>query len=143
VSQVVNGLANPNYNLWVANTPANTEALGLTYQQKYFDLGMFNKRIGPMWNDGTASFGTANQVIPIDPFNVTNMFVNYTIRNGSRFDQTKLRFSANNLFDQHNITSVTQAATSAKYVPGAGDTLGLLPGRSFTLSVTFGISPKR
>jgi iron complex outermembrane recepter protein len=143
VSQVVNGLANPNYNLWVANTPANTEALGLTYQQKYFDLGMFNKRIGPMWNDGTASFGTANQVIPIDPFNVTNFFVNYTIRNGSRFDQTKLRFSANNLFDQHNITSVTQAATSTTYVPGSGDTLGLLPGRSFTLSVTFGISPRR
>jgi iron complex outermembrane recepter protein len=143
ISQSVNGVVNPNYGLWVANTPANTESLGFTYQQKYLDLGIFNKRIGPMWNDGTASFGTANQVIPIDPFNVTNVFFNYTVRNGSHFDQTKLRFTVNNLFDQHNITSVTQAATSTTYVPGPGDTLGLLPGRSFTLSVTFGYAPKR
>jgi iron complex outermembrane receptor protein len=143
VSQQVNGVVNPNYNLWVANTPANTEALGLTYQQKYLDLGIFNKRIGPMWNDGTASFGTANQVIPIDPFNVTNLFLNYTVRNGSRFDQSKLRFSVNNLFDQHSITSVTQAATSTSYLPGPNDTLGILPGRSFTVSFTLGYAPKR
>jgi iron complex outermembrane receptor protein len=143
ISQSINGVVNPNYGLWVANTPANTESLGLTYQQKYLDLGIFNKRIGPMWNDGTASFGTANQVIPIDPFNVTNVFLNYTVRNGSHFDQTKLRFTVNNLFDQHNITSVTQSATSTTYVPGPTDTLGLLPGRSFTLSVTFGYAPKR
>jgi iron complex outermembrane receptor protein len=143
ISQTVNGVVNPNYGLWVANTPANTESLGLTYQQKYLDLGIFNKRVGEMWNDGTASFGTANQVIPIAPFNVTNVFFNYTVRNGSHFDQTKLRFTVNNLFDQHNITSVTQAATSTTYVPGPSDTLGLLPGRSFTLSVTFGYAPKR
>jgi iron complex outermembrane recepter protein len=143
VSRTVNGVNNPNYNLWEANTPANTESLGLTYQQKYLDLGIFNKRIGPMWNDGTASFGTANQVIPIDPFNVTNAFFNFTVRNGSHFDQTKLRFSVNNLFDQHSVTSVTQAATSTAYIPGPGDSLGLLPGRSFTLSVTFGYTPKR
>ena len=144
VGGAVTQVANPNLHAWVATTPANTETLGLTYQQKYFDVGMFNKRIGPMWNDGTFASGTAaNQVIPIDPFNLTNLFVNYTIRNGGRFDQTKLRLSLNNLLDQHSLTGVTQAATGNVYTPGPGDTLTLLPGRSVVMSVTFGLAPKR
>ncbi len=133
----------PSTDRWVANTPANTQAIGLTYQQRYFDLGIFNKRVGPMWNDNTATNGaTLNQVIPIDPFNVTNMYCNFTIRNGSRFDQTKIRIGVNNLLDQHNITSVTQVAKGPIYTPGAGDTLGMLPGRSVTVTVTLGYSPK-
>lgn len=132
-----------NHGLWVANTPANTQAFGLAYQQKYFDAAIFNKRVGPMWNDNTATNGTTlNQVIPIEPFNVTNLFFNYTVRNGSRLDQTKFRLSFNNLFDQHNITSITQVAKGAVYLPGPGDSLGLLPGRSVTLTVTLGFSPK-
>lgn len=138
-SHSVNGTPLTNYDRWVANTPANTEAIGLTYQQKYFDIGMFNKRIGPMWNDS----GSFNQAVPIDPFNVTNMYFNYTVRNGSHFDQTKLRLSFNNLFNQHNITGVSTAASSQTFTPAAGDALTLLPGRSITLSVTFGYSPKR
>jgi iron complex outermembrane recepter protein len=138
VSSVVGGVANPNDGKWVANTPENTVALGLSYQQKYVDAGIFNKRVGSMWNDN----GTFNQVIPIDPFNVTNLFFNYTVRNGSRLDQSKVRLSFNNLFDQHNFTTVTQAASGPNYVPGPADTLGILPGRSVVLSVTLGYSPK-
>jgi iron complex outermembrane recepter protein len=138
---VTSGLSS--FGLWVANTPSNTEAIGVSYHQKYFDVGFFNKRVGPMWNDNTANNGsTLNQVIPINPFNITNLFFNFTLRNRSRFDQTKFRFSVNNLFDQHNITSVTQVAKGPLYVPGPGDTLGMLPGRSVTLTITFGYSPK-
>ena len=144
VTQTLNGVALGNYNEWVANTPANTEALGLTYQQKAFDFGFFHKRIGPMWNDNTSSTGaTLNQVIPIAPFDVDNVFLNYTIRSGSHLDGTKLRFTVNNLLNAENTTSVTAANTGQVFVPASGDTLGLLPGRSFSMTVTFGYSPKR
>jgi iron complex outermembrane recepter protein len=138
-SQSVNGVALTNYGRWVASTPSNTESLGLTYQQKYLDLGIFNKRIGPTWNDN----GSFNQSVPIDPFNVTNMYFNYTVRNGSRLDQTKIRLSLNNVFDQHNIVGVAPATVSQVFTPAAGDALTLLPGRSVMLSVTFGYSPGR
>ncbi len=138
-SHSVNGTTLANYNQWVASTPANTEALGLTYQQKYFDLGIFNKRIGPMWNDS----GSFNQAVPIDPFTVTNMYFNYTVRNGSHFDQTKVRLTLNNVLDNHNITGVSTASSSQTFTPAAGDALTMLPGRSVTLSVTFGYAPKR
>jgi iron complex outermembrane receptor protein len=138
---VTNGL--PNKGLWVANTPSDTQAVGLVYQQKYFDVGFFHKRVGDMWNDNTALSGsTVNQVIPIEPFNVSNVFFNYTIRNGSRWDQTKFRFGVNNLFDNHNIIGVTQVAKGTVFLPGPGDTLGLLPGRSITMMVTLGFAPK-
>ncbi len=39
---------NPNNNLWVAYTPSNTQTWGLTYQQKYLDFGILDKRVGPM-----------------------------------------------------------------------------------------------
>jgi iron complex outermembrane receptor protein len=139
---VTSGL--PNKGLWVANTPTDTEAVGLVYQQKYFDVGFFHKRVGDMWNDNTAVNGaTLNQVIPIAPFNVSNLFFNYTIRKGSRWDQTKFRFSVNNLLDNHNITGVTQAAKGAVFLPGPTDTLQMLPGRSITMTVTLGLTPRR
>jgi len=128
-----------NKGLWVANSPANTEAFGFTYQQKHFDLGIFDKRIGPMWNDNTPY----NQVVPINPFSVTNLYLNYNLRNGSRFDQTKFRISFNNLLDNHNIVGDQQAAGGAAYVVGSNDLLQLLPGRSVTMSIIVGFSPRR
>ena len=138
---------NPNYQAWVANTPANTEAVGLTYQRKAFDLAFFHKRVGPMWNDGTFASGVnANQYIPIAPFNIDNVFLNYTIRSSSRLDGTKLRFSINNLLNTQNITSLTaggNAVAGVPYAPSSTDTLGLTPGRSFTMTVILGYSPGR
>ena len=130
---------NVNYGLWVANTPSNTEAFGMTYQQKHFDLGIFDKRVGPMWNDNSPF----SQVIPINPFSITNLYFNYVVRNGSHFDQTKFRLSFNNLFNSRGIVGDQQAASGATYKPGDLDQLQLLPGRSITLTVTFGYSPKR
>ena len=54
--------ATPMAGLWIANTPKNTEAVGLTYQMKNWDLRIFNKRVCPMCNDN----GTINQAISID-----------------------------------------------------------------------------
>jgi len=131
-------VTNANYGLWVANTPSDTEAFGLTYQQKHFELGIFDKRVGPMWNDNTPF----NQVIPINPFNVANVYFNYVLRNGSRWEQTKFRLSVNNVFNSRGIVGVQQTATGPAYSPGASDLLALLPGRSITLTISPGYSPK-
>jgi iron complex outermembrane receptor protein len=143
VSQTIDGAVNPNYQRWVANAPANTAGFGLTYRQRYLDFGIFNKRSGPMWNDGTNATGaTANQYAPINPFNVTNLFFNFTMRRGSFLDQSKLRLSFNNLFDQKNIVSVSNGVNANVFTPNGTDLLGLLPGRNVALSFVIGLSPR-
>lgn len=145
---------NPNYQNWVANAPANTETYGITYQRHNLDLGFFTKRIGPMWSDGKVTLAatsttaaqsyTRNQFIPIDPFDVANLFLNYTVHNQSRFDNTKVRLSINNLLNAQNITSVTAPTSKTLlYAPSSTDTLGLLAGRSITLTVIFGYGRER
>ncbi len=142
VSLYFNGTAgNAKYvtsGLWVANAPKNTGTLGLTWQRRSWDVGFFDKRIGEMYNDN----GTANQAVLIDPFHITNMFINYTLKDRSRFQETKIRLSINNVFDQHNIVGITPA-TTASNLASPGDVLTLLPGRSIMLSVTAGLSPRR
>jgi iron complex outermembrane receptor protein len=124
--------------LWVASSPKDTETIGITYLHKNWDVGFFNKRIGEMFNDN----GSTNQAIPIDPFNVTNLFFNYTIKEASHFRGTKFRLSFNNLFDQHNIVGVSAASTKTS-VPAPGDFLTLMAARSVALAVTFGYAPRR
>jgi iron complex outermembrane receptor protein len=144
--------------LWVAGTPTDTEAEGLTYANKGFDIGIINKRVGQLQQDN----GKYHNQGVVNPFPLTNMFFNYTIRSGGRFDQTKIKLSFNNLFDNHNPTSLglkgtaqtqTILANGASYVdqftttaltPISGlDQLNLMAARSITLSVTFGLTPKR
>ena len=139
------------------NTPSNTETEGVTYQRKGLDFGLFNKRVGTLYEDN----GQYHNQATIEPFSLTNVFFNYTIKKGSKFDQTKIRLSFNNLFDRHNITSESISGTAltqnlsgngTTYVDpfntvgktpiAAGDNIGVLPGRSVMLSVTFGFSPK-
>jgi len=148
-------VAVPN-NLWVANTPSDVETEGLTYQHKSWDAGLFNKRVGTMYQDQKSYH---NQVT-IQPFTLTNAFVNYTIRTGGRFDQTKLRLSVNNLFDEHNITNETPGGKAVPIIDSANgttysdpfstngptpingaDAIGILPGRSIMVSVIFALSP--
>jgi len=50
-----------------------------------------------------------DQATSIDPFDVTNVFVNYTIKNTSWMRGSKLGFSVNNLLDSHNIVGITRA----------------------------------
>jgi len=132
--------------LWVASAPKNTATEGITYQDRNWDLGFINKRVGPQWNDNTDANGNLlHQAIPIDPFTVSNMFLNYTVRNGSRFDQSKVRLSLNNLFNNNNIAGVTAANTGTAAVPFVAngyDMLTTVPGRSVMVTFQFGFSPK-
>jgi len=136
-SKFQGGAQYANGGLWMSNTPKNTEAVGLTYQRRNWDLGVFNKRVGTMYNDN----GSINQAVTVDPFNVTNAFINYTFRGDSYLRGTKVRFAVNNLFDQHNIVGVAPASTKSN-VPAPGDILTLLPARSVSITMTFGYAPK-
>jgi iron complex outermembrane receptor protein len=142
--------------LWIASTPTDTEMQGLTYQNKGMDLGIFNKRVGEQRVDNKAFH---NQAI-VAPFSSVSSYINYTIRNHSIFDQTKIRLSANNLLDSHSIQSLklgTKPAAVANpnlptgdteqfnattgYTSAGADQPGIMAGRSFTVSVTFGFAP--
>jgi iron complex outermembrane receptor protein len=79
-----------------------------------------------MYND----HGTTNQAVLNDSFNITNAYINYTIR-----------LSINSVFQEHNIVGVVPAATTSS-LPAGGDQLTLLPGRSIMISLTVGVSPK-
>ena len=122
--------------LWVQNAPRDTETVGLSYQQRDWDLGFFNKRIGRMYNDN----GAVNQAIAIDPFNITNLYLNYTMKGLSEFADTKIRLTVNNVFDKHSIVGVTPALATSNLVQ-PGDILTLMAARSVALSLTFGFSP--
>jgi len=132
--------------LWVASAPHDTETEGITYQNKSWDMGFFNKRVGSQWNDNTDAAGNLlHQAIPIDSFSVSNLFLNYTLRNGSRFDQSKIRLSFNNLFNNNNNTATTAANTgtaAVPYTPAGGDQLTLVPGRSVMVTFQMGFGSK-
>lgn len=150
--------------LWVAETPTDTEAQGVTYQQHGWNMGLFNKRVGSQWEDN----GAYHNQIKVDPYSVTNAFINYTIRGRSRFSDTKIRLSFNNLLDSHDPTSVSPGgdltaasldsdgktytdpfigttASSPGFTGGKNlaDNLHLQAGRSIILSVRFGLSRGR
>jgi iron complex outermembrane receptor protein len=149
------GLNLPNGGLWVADTPRDVESIMLLYQHQNWDFGLVNKRVGEMYNDnGTITYlidgqklpFPADQAIRLDPFDITNVFVNYTIKNASRFRGTKIQFAANNLANSHNVVGITPATAAtpmALYVPNGGDQLNLLPGRSLTITITGGWAPRR
>ncbi len=74
-------------------------------------MGLTEKRVGRYFNDnGSLSYliggikvpYPVDQAITIDPFNLVNVFVNYTIKNSSHFRGTKIQFALNNLANSHN-----------------------------------------
>ena len=141
--------------LWVASTPTDTEQQGLTYQNHGLDLGIFNHRIGEERVDN----GVYHNQAVIPTFSTLGTYINFTVRNHNIFDGTKLRLSATNLMDSHNIQSLSLAG-AATTIPNpilpagateqfaattpvnGGDIPGLMAGRSFSASVTFGIAPR-
>jgi len=127
---------------WVANTPRDTETEGVTYRDKQFDLGIFNKRVGSRWDDN----GAYHQNVPYAPFQMTNLFFNYTLRHNTLFDQSKLRFSVNNLFDNHDVVNIGAAngvsGSGVLFTPDPADTLQLLPGRSVMVTFQVALSPR-
>jgi iron complex outermembrane recepter protein len=145
----------PNGGLWVANTPKNIEAQTLFYQHGNWDVGIVNKRVGTYYNDNgslTYLIGglnlpyPVNQAITIKPFDLTNLFFNYTVKGSSWMRGSKIGFAVNNLADNHNvvgITPFTAATSTVAYTPNPLDQLNLLPGRSVMLTLTVGWAPKR
>jgi iron complex outermembrane receptor protein len=141
--------------LWVQQTPSDTEMQGVTYQSHGLDLGFFNKRVGEQRVDNGAYH---NQAI-VPAFSTTNAYINYTVRNRSIFDGTKIRLSGNNMLNQHNLTGVGLTGTApTQTIPGTtltdlfnttgptplsgSDTPSFMAARSLTLSVTFGFAPR-
>ncbi len=141
--------------LWVAQTPTDTEMQGLTYRSHGLDLGIFNHRVGEQRVDNGQYH---NQAI-ITPFSTVNAFINYTVRNRSILDGTKIRLSANNPLDSHNIQSLSltnspfPAANSslpagdtdqfnASTAISGLDTPGIMAGRNFAVTATFGFAPR-
>ena len=148
----------PNGGLWVAGTPKNVETYALLYQKKNWDVGFVEKRVGTMYNDNTGTYAYTNpisgvaltypldQAVTINPFDVTNIFVNYTIKNDSWLRGSKIGLSVNNLLDSHNVVGVTPgntATTFGPYTQSPSDQLNLLPGRSIMATFTVGFTPKR
>jgi iron complex outermembrane receptor protein len=119
------------------NAPSDTETIGLTYNVANWNIGYFNKRIGKMFNDN----GDVHEAVPIDPFTIANVFVNYTVGGASKVSPTRIRFAVNNLTDKHSITGVTPAAKTSS-LPAPGDVLQMMAGRSVSVSMTIGFLPK-
>src|SRR5258706_6197667 len=109
----------------VQNAPSDTETIGLTYNLGNWNVGLFSKRVGQMYNDNSS----LHQAIPIDPFNITNLFFNYTVRGSSRLSQSRIRLAVNNLTDSHPITGVS-AASAKSNAASPADVLTLMAGRS-------------
>ncbi len=123
---------------WAQNAPKDTETLGLTYNKRSWNLGFFNKRVGRMFNDN----GAVHEAFTIDPFNITNLFVNYTLGGASALSQSRIRLAINNLTDSHAITGVPKGGTAAStsLAPSANDLLTVMAGRSVSVSMTVGIT---
>jgi iron complex outermembrane recepter protein len=122
---------------WVQNAPSDTETIGVTYNKASWNMGLFSKRVGLMYNDN----GAAHQAVAIDPFDITNVFVNYTVGGSSILANSRIRFAVNNLTDSHALTGITPASTASN-VPAAGDILTLMGGRSVSISLQIGFSPR-
>jgi iron complex outermembrane receptor protein len=150
------GQAWPNGGLWVANTPSNVEGMSLLWQHRNFDFGLIWKRVGHYWQDNGSLSYTINgikglsypvdQAYEIQPWNLVNVFLNYTIKNSSHFRGTKIQLAVNNLANSHNLVGITPgtaATATTPYVQSQNDLLNMLPGRSISLTITGGYAPRR
>jgi iron complex outermembrane receptor protein len=123
--------------LWVQNAPSNTQTIGITYNKMGFNLGFFSKRVAGIWQDN----GATHEAVQIDPFDITNLFLNYTFTKAGKLSQSRIRVSVNNLTDNHAITGVTPASTKSN-LPAPGDVLTLMAGRSVSVAFTVGFSAR-
>ena len=142
----------------IAQSPTDIETEGVTYQRHGWDAALFNHRVGTQYTDN----GAYHNQFTVAPYSTVNAFINYTLRTGGHFDQTKLRLSFNNLTNSSSVTGISLSGsptpstfvsngvtytdpfnTTAVTAVNGQDNINVLPGRSIMLSVTFGLSPKR
>jgi iron complex outermembrane recepter protein len=139
----------------VADTPKNVETVSLLWHHKDWDLGLVDKRVGTLYNDNATLNYLINgamipfpvdQAITINPFNIVNVFANYTVKGSSWLRGSKIGLAVNNLANSHNLVGVTPAiAPTAVHALRAesNDLLNLLPGRSVMVTLTAGWAPRR
>jgi iron complex outermembrane recepter protein len=145
----------PNGGLWVANTPSNVEGVSLLWQHHNYDMGLTWKRVGRYYQDNSTLTYKINgisipypvdQALAIEPWDLVNVFLNYTIKNSSHFRGTKIQLAVNNLANSHSLVGLTPGVAptlTAAYVQSPSDQLNLLPGRSISITITGGYAPKR
>jgi len=145
----------PNGGLWVANTPRNVETATLLWRHNDWSFGLVDKRVGSLYNDNASLNYLVNGVLipfpvdeayKIDPFNVVNVFGNYTVKGSSWLRGSKIGLAVNNLANSHNLVGITPGlapTATAHYVENPGDQLNLLPGRSVMVTFTVGWAPRR
>ena len=145
----------PNGERWVANTPSNVEGISALWQHRNYDFGLTWKRVGTYYQDnGSLSYKINGISIPfpvdeaykIQPWNLVNFFVNYTVKTSSHFRGTKIQLAFNNLANSHSLVGITPgtaATATTPYTQSPNDLLNLLPGRSISLTITGGYAPKR
>ncbi len=145
----------PNGGKWIDSAPSDVEGLSLLWQHRNYDMGMTYKRVGTYYNDnGTLPYLVngisipvpVDEAVKITPYGIVNVFMNYTIKNASYLRGTKIQLAINNLADSHHlvgVTPATAATATAPFVQNSGDLLSLIPGRSFTLTITGGYAPKK
>jgi iron complex outermembrane receptor protein len=145
----------PNGGLWVANTPRNVATVSLLWRHNDWNFGLVEKRVGSLYNDNATLNYLVNgitipypidQAVKIDPFNVVNVFANYTVKSRSWLRGSKIGLAVNNLANSHNIVGITPATAptaSAHYAENPSDLLNLLPGRSVMVTFTVGWAPRR
>lgn len=123
---------------WVAGTPGYTVGAGATYQNKGLDLGFFNKQIGSRWMDN----GSIHEATKLDSFWMNNVFLNYTLHRRSFLDGSKIKLSMNNIFDFHDVVSLSPGASgtaAVPFTPNSQDQLQLLSGRSVMVTFQLGL----
>ncbi len=132
----------------VADAPAYTQGLAMTYQAHGLDLGVIEKRVGDYYDDN----GPYHNQVYVVPYNNVNLFLNYTLHKNNMFNESKIQFGVNNLFNSENITDVAAynspvpVGNSAYYATAPIsplDQVNLTAGRSFTVSFRVGVFPGR
>ncbi len=125
--------------LWVPGAPADTETFGLQYNDGGWNSGLFVKRVGKMYNSSGGAVSALNpnpaEGYTIDPVTLTNLFVNYTVKNPWSYTKAaKVQLAANNLFNKHSITGISGSGSDANPLPA--DAITTVPSRSVALSLT-------
>jgi iron complex outermembrane receptor protein len=145
----------PNGGEWVQDAPKNIETVSLLWHHTDWSAGLVDKRVGTMYNDnGSLPYLINGITIPfpidqaytINPFNIVNVFANYTVKGSSWLRGSKIGLAVNNLANSHNLVGITPAiapTASTPYTSSPNDVLNLLPGRSVILSFTVGWAPRR
>jgi iron complex outermembrane receptor protein len=112
-------------NLWIPNTPAQTAALGIIYNQDGIYASLIDKWVG-------SRFGDNNEKQGLDPYNQLDLSLGYTLQNQPKgVPPVSVKLQISNLLDSRNIYDFYGYAAdgkTAKYFTQ--------PGRSFFLSAS-------